>query len=195
MLRAVQTKASSKFNIRLTAAGAVAVIAATLTGCSGKSSVQSAGDPAKITVVGTVAGESGTVPESIAEDGTPTDDTVAADAVPETTAPDTAAPNSISEQPGQAKDNYVGALKDVKMTSCKLDGASWTADGTVTNPTDADATYRIYVALNVKGSTDTKALIEADVDVAKGKTEKWAAAADVADKDLMCILRVERAKK
>jgi hypothetical protein len=188
MLRAVPRKFSNNL-ISRQAIGAILITVA-LAGCSGKSSVQSAGDPAQTTVVGVAEGESGTVAPSVDAGATETTDQPI-----ETVAPESVAPNSISEQPGQAKDNYVGALKDVKMTSCKLDGASWMADGTVTNPTDADAKYRIYVALNVKGSTDTKALIEADVDVAKGKTEKWSAAADVADKDLICILRVERAKK
>jgi hypothetical protein len=127
-------------------------------------------------------------------DGSASSESVAASDVeaPETVAQ---AVTSISEQPGQATDGFVGAAKDVKLESCKLDGAAWAANGTVTNSSESDASYRIYVAFNVKGSTDTKAAIQANVDVAKGKTEKWDVTADVADKDLQCILRVERVNK
>ncbi len=155
--------------------------AAVSAGCASKSTPKAEASP--------VVSEANSVDGSVAPDSAIGPDSVAP---PETVQQ---AVTSIVEQPGLAKDGYVGAAKDVKLATCNLDGAAWAADGTVTNNSDSDASYRIYVAFNVKGSTDTKAVSEADIDVAKGKTEKWNVTADVADKDLQCILRVERAKK
>ena len=100
---------------------------------------------------------------------------------------------SIEEQPGASDDDFVGAAKDVTLKSCKLSGSKWVAEGTVTNESGGDAKYRIYVALNAPGTTDTKALVQANVEVPDGKTETWSVEADVATPDLTCILRVERA--
>ncbi len=164
----------------------VAIATMTLVGCSSSAEVA---DTTAVTegVNETIVDESSPITEGNQQDG----------GIVETTIEDGVeqAVTSLTESPGLATDGFVGALKDVKVTSCQLDGAAWNANGTVTNSSGTDASYRIYVAFNVKGTTDTKAVIQADVDVANGKTEKWSASADVADKDLQCILRVERAKK
>lgn len=109
-----------------------------------------------------------------------------------TTAAPTEAVTNISVQPGLSKDKFVGAATDVKTETCAANATGWGAAGTVTNKSGANAKYRIYVAFNAKGSTDTRALVQSDVAVANGKTEKWTASAKLADKDLICILRVER---
>ncbi len=105
----------------------------------------------------------------------------------------TPAVTSLTEQPGSANDDFVGAAKDVELQSCALSDGKWKANGTVSNTSGANAKYRIYVALNTPETTDTKAVVQVDIDVADGETEKWSAEADVAFADLKCILRVERA--
>ena len=113
------------------------------------------------------------------------------DSVPVDTAPKQAVSN-VSIQPGQSTDEFVGAATDVTTDVCKRDGAGWTISGKVKNTSGAAANYRIYVALNRKGSTNTRALVQVDKAVANGKTESWSAKAEVTDPDLVCILRVER---
>ena len=109
-----------------------------------------------------------------------------------TTVAPTEAVTDVSVQPGLSKDKFVGAASDVKTETCAADAGGWSASGTVTNASGAAASYRIYVAFNAKGTTDTRGLVQRDVKVADGKTEKWKASAKVAGKDLICILRVER---
>lgn len=101
----------------------------------------------------------------------------------------------VAVQPGLSGDKFVGAASDVKTTSCKRSGDHWAASGTVTNKSGKDAGYRIYVAFNRVGSTDTRALIQTDVAVANGKSQPWEAVATVTDEALTCILRVERTAK
>ena len=164
------------------------------------------------TTVDGAAGADTTIGASVS-----TDSTVPADATPDSTTPsvadsvvtgDTAvtpAPSAVattvapteavtdvSVQPGLSKDKFVGAASDVKTETCGADAGGWSASGTVTNASGAAATYRVYVAFNVKGTTDTRGLVQTDVKVADAKTEKWKASAKVAGKDLICILRVER---
>ena len=88
--------------------------------------------------------------------------------------------------------NFVGAHEDVHDTNCKQDGASWTADGKVTNPTAKAVKYRIYVSF-LNGDT-TVGLAEVNVGkVDAKKSEAWNQSVKVTGKDLRCILRVERA--
>ena len=101
----------------------------------------------------------------------------------------------VAVQPGLSGDKFVGAASDVKTTSCKRSGDHWAASGTVTNKSGKDAGYRIYVAFNRVGSTDTRALVQTDVAVANGKSQPWEAVAAVTDEALTCILRVERTAK
>ena len=101
----------------------------------------------------------------------------------------------VAVQPGLSGDKFVGAASDVKTTSCKRSGDHWAASGTVTNKSGKDAGYRIYVAFNRVGSTDTRALVQTDVAVANGKSQPWEAVATVTDEALTCILRVERTAK
>lgn len=101
----------------------------------------------------------------------------------------------VAVQPGLSGDKFVGAASDVKTTSCKRSGDHWAAGGTVTNKSGKDAGYRIYVAFNRVGSTDTRALVQTDVAVPNGKSQAWEAVAAVTDEALTCILRVERTAK
>jgi hypothetical protein len=110
---------------------------------------------------------------------------------PTTEAP-TEALTDVSVPPGASKDNFVGAASDVKTETCAADGDGWKASGTVTNSTAGDASYRIYVAFNVKDSTNTRGLVQTNIKVAAGKTEKWSAVTKSSDKTLICILNVER---
>jgi hypothetical protein len=121
----------------------------------------------------------------------PTDSQVASDSQPSDTTPKQAV-SSVSIQPGQSTDKFVGAASDVTTEVCKSDGTDWVVSGKVKNSSGAAANYRIYVALNRKGSTDTRALVQVDKSVADGKTEPWDIKAAVSDSDLVCILRVER---
>ena len=101
----------------------------------------------------------------------------------------------VAVQPGLSGDKFVGAASDVKTTSCKRSGDHWAASGTVTNKSGKDAGYRIYVAFNRVGSTDTRALVQTDLAVPNGKSQPWEAVAAVTDEALTCILRVERTAK
>jgi hypothetical protein len=129
--------------------------------------------------------------DSVSADSKSADSKPAAASVPADTAP-TEALSNVSIQPGQSTDKFVGAASDVTTDVCKPDGAGWTASGKVKNSSGAAANYRIYVALNRKGSTDTRALLQVDKSVADGKTEPWEVKAAVTDADLICIMRVER---
>ena len=109
--------------------------------------------------------------------------------------PDTAPKQAFSQvliQPGQSTDKFVGAASDVTTDVCKQEGGSWKISGKVKNSSGSAANYRIYVALNRKGSTDTRGLLQVDKSVQDGKTEEWSTTAALADDDLICILRVER---
>lgn len=100
----------------------------------------------------------------------------------------------IEDTPGSGPD-LEGALADSKVTTCERDGDEWKVDGTVTNPTEDKAKYRIYVSL-LSGTNDTRALVQVDVeDVAPDATEDWDVSIPVAEDGLSCILRVERYKK
>ncbi len=98
----------------------------------------------------------------------------------------------VETPPGVSNDKFVGAASDVKTESCARVDTGWTASGTVTNSSGAAANYRIYVAFNRKGTTDTRALVQTNVSVPDGATQPWKAEAASTDTDLFCILRVER---
>jgi hypothetical protein len=104
----------------------------------------------------------------------------------------TQAVSQVSVQPGQSTDKFVGAASDVTTDVCTQDGGTWKVSGKVKNSSGAAANYRIYVALNRKGSTDTRGLLQVDKTVQDGKSEDWSTSAELADVDLICILRVER---
>ncbi len=137
------------------------------------------------------SGSADTTVPTAATDSVPTDSKPATDSVPADTTP-TQAVSNVSIQPGQSTDKFVGAAADVTTDVCKADGAGWKASGTVKNSSGAAANYRIYVALNRKGSTDTRALLQVDKSVANGKTVPWEVDVAVSDADLVCIMRVER---
>lgn len=106
----------------------------------------------------------------------------------------TTPPKAVSDvkvSPGQAKDGFVGAASDAKLDSCAKAGSDWKVSGSVKNPTAGAASYRIYVAMNAVGTTETRALKQIDVTARAGETKKWSASAPVSGK-LSCILRVER---
>jgi hypothetical protein len=97
----------------------------------------------------------------------------------------------VTNAPGTGE-NLTGALKDTTVTACSQKGSSWTVSGTATNPTDAAADYRIYVSL-LNATSDTRALKEVDVSaLAAGAKTDWTTDIAVPDKNLTCVLRVER---
>ncbi|TBN58064.1 hypothetical protein EYE40_12035 [Glaciihabitans arcticus] len=97
----------------------------------------------------------------------------------------------IDDTPGSGED-LVGALADNTMGDCVRDGDAWKVSGTVANPTEEAASYRIYVSL-LNGANDTRALVQVDVDdLAAGEEETWDTEIPVAEDDLSCVLRVER---
>lgn len=100
----------------------------------------------------------------------------------------------IEDTPGSGE-NLEGALADSKVATCERDGDEWKVAGTVTNPTDTKAKYRIYVSL-LSGTNDTRALVQVDVeDVEPEATEDWDVDIPVAEDELSCVLRVERYDK
>ncbi len=120
---------------------------------------------------------------------------VSADSSTAVAVPDSAPTQAVSQvsvQPGQSTDKFVGAASDVTTDVCTQDGGTWKVSGKVKNSSGAAANYRIYVALNRKGSTDTRGLLQVDKTVQDGKSEDWSTSAELADNDLICILRVER---
>ncbi|MEY2850114.1 MAG: hypothetical protein RI885_2781 [Actinomycetota bacterium] len=97
----------------------------------------------------------------------------------------------ITDTPGSGE-GYVGALADSTVGTCALADGAWTVAGTVTNPTEAAADYRIYVSL-LAASGETRALQQVDVDaLAATESTDWTATVPVADEGLSCVLRVER---
>ncbi len=97
----------------------------------------------------------------------------------------------ITDTPGSGE-NLVGALADSAVSTCELEGDAWNVAGTVTNPTEDAADYRIYVSL-LTADGGTRALQQVDVvGVDAAATEEWSATVAVADEGLSCVLRVER---
>lgn len=96
------------------------------------------------------------------------------------------------QTPAGGDGDYVGAVKDVQVTSCKRDGSSWSVQGSAENPEDSAQSYRIYVSL-LKGASDTRAVKEVDVDGVDAKGSKdWDTTIDTTESGLSCVLRVER---
>ena len=97
----------------------------------------------------------------------------------------------ITDTPGSGE-GLVGALADNTMGDCARKDDAWTVSGTVKNPTESPANYRIYVSL-LNGANDTRALVQVDVDaVEAGGDKDWTTEIPVAEDDLSCVLRVER---
>ncbi len=96
----------------------------------------------------------------------------------------------VTHAPGTTT-GYVGALKDVKLTSCSADKAPAHFGGTVTNPTSTSQSYRIYVSLQSDGNTI--GVREVDVaDVGGHATQKWSETLQAGKAGATCVLRVER---
>jgi hypothetical protein len=97
----------------------------------------------------------------------------------------------ITDPPGTGE-GLAGALKDTTVTACAQKGTGWSVTGTVTNPTADAANYRIYVSL-LNAANDTRALKQVDVDaLAPAAKADWSADIPVDEKNLSCVLRVER---
>jgi hypothetical protein len=112
----------------------------------------------------------------------------------EDAAEERSATRDFTVHPGLADDGFAGALTDVTALECEPgEGDLWQAQGLVTNPTDADADYRIYVAF-VDDANDTSGIVQADVTgVASGDGQEWEAELALpGEDDLRCVLRVER---
>ncbi|WP_423920220.1 hypothetical protein ACPEEZ_13830 [Frigoribacterium sp. 2-23] len=108
-----------------------------------------------------------------------------------TSTAETPAVTDITDNPGSAAD-FTGALADTKQTTCELSGGAWNVAGTVTNPTESAQHYRIYVSLNNE-SQETRGLKQVDVEsVAAGATADWSTTIETGEKNLSCVLRVER---
>lgn len=93
----------------------------------------------------------------------------------------------------QAVGDFVGALKDVTASSCGASGADWVGAGTITNPTEAAANYRVWVAF-IGADGGTVGLVQVDLDgVSAGASGDFSAPMPyAADGTLSCVLRVER---
>lgn len=110
---------------------------------------------------------------------------------PTATAQAEAGVTDITDTPGSGE-GLVGALADAEVKTCKLEGDHWEVAGSVTNSSDAAASYRIYVSLLAEGG-DTRSLTQVDVEsIDAGASADWQTSVTVDDKDLDCVLRVER---
>lgn len=113
----------------------------------------------------------------------------------EATGGDADAPTEISyveitDQQGSVE-GYVGALEDAVINRCELAGDGWISEGTVTNPTESEQSYRIYVAFNE--NRDTHGLVQIDLtSVPAEASQHWKVEAPIPGDDLTCVLRVER---
>lgn len=97
----------------------------------------------------------------------------------------------ITDTPGSGE-NLVGALADTEVSTCEAADGQWNVAGTVTNPTDAAASYRIYVSL-LTDTGATRALTQVNVDdLAAGAATEWSTKVDLDESKLECVLRVER---
>lgn len=117
----------------------------------------------------------------------------AADPKPSASPTETSAPpqvTDITDAPGTGE-GLVGALADSTLDSCEPGDAGWTVTGTVTNPTQGEADYRIYVSLLAGEETRALSQVDAD-DVAAGATADWSADIAAEGENLSCVLRVER---
>lgn len=107
------------------------------------------------------------------------------------TAPAEAGITDIVDTPGSGE-GLEGALADAEVKKCELAGDHWEVSGTVTNSSEAPASYRIYVSLLTEGG-DTRSLTQVNVDPTDpGASAEWATTVDVQDEALDCVLRVER---
>ncbi|MCI0157501.1 hypothetical protein KNO15_12435 [Leifsonia shinshuensis] len=96
----------------------------------------------------------------------------------------------VTHAPGTAT-GYVGALKDVTLGSCAAGASSTRFEGTVTNPTSTEQSYRIYVSVLSAGST--LGVREIDVSGLGGHTtQKWSGTLPAGKSGATCVLRVER---
>ena len=114
---------------------------------------------------------------------------------PKPTATETGQPDAgitdIVDAPGTGE-GLVGALADTETSTCKLVEGKWDVAGTVTNSSDAPASYRIYVSLLNEGG-ETRSLTQVNVDpIDPGAETEWSTAVPLEEKDLSCVLRVER---
>jgi hypothetical protein len=96
----------------------------------------------------------------------------------------------VSTPPGTSK-GYVGAARDVNLSTCHSSKTTTTFAGTVTNPTGTSQSYRIYVAVTLEGST--LGLDEVDVKtLAATATSRWKGSLSGGAHGATCVLRVER---
>lgn len=121
---------------------------------------------------------------------TSSNDTDDAQPVPSASASLSADPVDVSDTPGSVK-GYEGAAEDAEQSRCEADGSDWVSAGTVTNPTDAEQTYRVYVSF--MAGQETEGLAQADdLTVKAGESADWEVRAGVSGDDIQCVLRVER---
>ncbi|WP_314645785.1 hypothetical protein [uncultured Microbacterium sp.] len=97
----------------------------------------------------------------------------------------------ITDAPGSGE-GLVGALADTTVETCEQGDGAWDVAGTVTNSSEAAASYRIYVSLLTAGG-ETRALSQVDVEpIDAGAETEWSTSIDLDEEDLSCVLRVER---
>jgi hypothetical protein len=96
----------------------------------------------------------------------------------------------VTHAPGTTK-GYVGAVKDVELTSCSADTAPARFAGSVTNPTATTQSYRIYVSLQSEHAT--VGVKEVDIGhLGAHATQDWSGSLPVGKAGTTCVLRVER---
>lgn len=97
---------------------------------------------------------------------------------------------AIRDQPGDGE--FDGAKADITESDCSVAGGVWTYSGTVTNPTDDDVEYRIFVAF-LDQANDTLALIQAENSLlAAAESAEFAVEFTATATGLSCVPRVER---
>ena len=87
---------------------------------------------------------------------------------------------------------FTAAREDVQRLTCTRDGATWKVNGTVRNPTQTVADYRIYTMF-LDDDNELRGLLQSDVpDVAVAGTKEWTGELELDGADLTCGVRVER---
>jgi hypothetical protein len=93
----------------------------------------------------------------------------------------------------QGEGEFVGALMDVVTSSCEGDGEVWVGSGTLSNPTDSEVDYRVWVAF-IDHEGETVGLVQDNVEgVASLESGDYTVSMPYTeDSMLSCVLRVER---
>lgn len=97
----------------------------------------------------------------------------------------------VNDPPGSLEGAADG-LDDISVARCEREGDVWQVAGSVTNPTESEVEYRIYMSL-IGDDNRSVALQQLDIDTAApGVSIEWQMTVPVGGNALRCFPRVER---